>query len=83
MKDDQKLYLECDCLSEGIIVEKDSELGFIDLGFFGKGFQAKDFSWKNRFRLIWQIIRHGHPYVDMVTISKAKAKVLAEFLLKD
>lgn len=78
-----KFYMECDCLGEGIIVEKDEDLGFYDISFFNKGFQFKDqMPWSYRWRLIWKIIKTGVPYADMVTINSEKAKLLGEFLIK-
>lgn len=83
LESDKKFYMECDCLGEGIIVEKEDESGVYDISFFNKGFQSKDkMPWSYRFRLIWKIIRTGVPYADMITVNKQKAKRLGEFLIK-
>lgn len=54
----------------------------IDIGFWGFGpYSDGRLSWYNRLRLIWYIIKHGHPWSDMVCLTLPTAKNLANNIL--
>jgi hypothetical protein len=72
-------HFRCECHSEGIVVRKD-ELGLYEFGFVAYHMQSSKLTWKNRLRTIWQLIRKGTYYTDMVILDKKRVKELVKFL---
>lgn len=83
-QNNRKFFL-CGCHSEGVMLcsegPEDKCEGFIELSFFSLYGNSKLFSWRDRIRLIWRIIREGHPYLDMVTLPPEVAKDLGIALI--
>jgi len=76
MKD---LFIECSCHGEAIRAEKQED-GDVWFSFWQHGFGTKELNLKNRIRLMWQILRTGHSYTDMIILEKNKVEKLVEFL---
>lgn len=75
----EEKIIKCDCGEEVLVITNDDECGFF-LGMFERQFTR--YTWRNKLRLIWRIIRHGKPYTDQICISDANAKELAAFINK-
>ena len=78
---------KCDCNTEGIVVTKiDDALEdcegspFIELSFWKYG-QCGRYDWRFRLKTIWNIIKHGTPYLDMVILRTDVAKEFGEYLI--
>lgn len=70
----------CQCHTHELHAEHDPETG-IDLSFWQYGGHAWH-PWSYRLRHIRRILRHGTPYSDYVSLDKADAKRLGEWLLE-
>ena len=82
--DKNKLFVECDCYTHAIVVDRTDEDGHGDyeycLAFFERGYDGQGMSFKERLRWCWQILRRGHPWTDSIILDRNKAKRLGEFL---
>ena len=82
MKDFWEKFYNCDCNAETLGVHKDQD-GFVDIGFFNQSiYSLHALTWKGRIRQIWQILKHGSLWCDMVTLRPETAKRLGEDLIK-
>ena len=77
----EKLYL-CDCGAHCLLIEDYSSKDFpeIDMCFMEK-FGDK-INWKEQLRWIWQIIRHGTPWVDSIQLDYWRTEQLGKDLVK-
>jgi len=85
-------FFECECAGEGILVSaeyyeelNDSdglEYPEITLAYWGEGFNGRKLSLGQKLRLIWQIIKTGKPWNDMVCLTPEMAKELGEHLVQ-
>jgi len=71
-----------------VVVKEDKEFRdckdapYIMISFWEMGHPVgKKWDWRNRLRAIWDIIRIGHPWYDMVIMKVATAKNLANHIL--
>lgn len=78
MNNEEKL-IKCDCGEEIMVVTNCDECG-IDFAIFDRQFTK--YTFRNKVRLIWRIIRHGKPYTDQICLNCDKAKELARFIAK-
>jgi len=76
------LFLECDCHKEVIRVEKhEKEFWF---SFWQCGFSCKEkYSFWQKLKLAFLVLKRGHGYSDMVILSKDQTNKLIEFLKED
>lgn len=76
MKD---VFIECDCHAEVIRVEKhEKEFWF---SFWQSGFSCKEkYSFWQKLKLAFLVLKRGHGYTDMIILSKEKINKLIEFL---
>ena len=81
--EEPKTIFECSCGVEGLVVDGVNWDNWkeIWIAFWRFGTEGKCTCWKCRFRHIWQIIRHGHPWTDMVSLSSKDARRLANAIL--
>lgn len=77
VKNDNKLYLQCSCASEVMLVERDDEIDSYFIAIFDR---ANVRSWSNKFRQIWHIIRYGEPYSDHIVLDKENIEQLEQFI---
>jgi hypothetical protein len=76
-------YIECDCGGELIQLYYDKKnYPFLDMTFYsvGKDKNAKYFSFWQKLRHIWQIIKYGHPFSDGVVLNQDSAIQLKNHL---
>lgn len=73
----EELMVRCDCGEEALLVADDYPCGF-NLAMFNRCYTQ--YTWRNRLRLIWRIIRHGKPYTDQICLSYDRAKELVDFM---
>lgn len=73
-------YVQCECGGELIQVSQDEEDSEIYMAFYRYGHENVPYSWRDRLRHIWRILRHGHPYADSIVLSPADARKLAQIL---
>lgn len=84
----RKVFM-CDCSCDGIVVAQESEPyedcadgPFVELAFFERGFPTgSKWTWRERLRVIWRIIRKGNVFNDMVILERSTARNLAHHLL--
>jgi hypothetical protein len=71
----------CDCWEHAIGIQfDDDDFDFLYLAFWHCG--RPYYSFRDKLRHIWQIIRYGHPYCDNVLLTKETAAELCEILNK-
>jgi len=79
-----RLSCDCQCHEISISVNYDSykEKVFSDfwLSFWQIGHFSNKWRWLYRFKMIWQILVHGHCYADMVTLNVDERKKFYEIL---
>ena len=78
----KNIYIDCDCHSEIIRVEKhEKEFWF---SFWQEGFSCKEkYSIFERIKLAFRVFKYGHGYSDMIILSSDKVRNLIEFLKED
>jgi len=76
---DPSIYLPCACTTHVLGVVKDSETNELYVSVFGD-YNGEYMRWKDRLRLIWKIIKTGHPYEDQVVLTKDSVNKLHDFL---
>lgn len=74
-------HYDCDCHSEGVIMEYEDDLPLAYLGFFNMGFGGRVLAFKDRIRSAFQVLKTGKPYTDMVVLNQEAAKRLGSDLL--
>lgn len=81
--DEPKTIFECLCGLEGLIVDGVNWDNWKEvwIAFWRWGMDGKCTCWRCRIRHIWQIIRHGHPWTDMVCLAPKDARRLANAIL--
>jgi hypothetical protein len=72
-------FIKCDCHSEFIRLDYDSDFEHFDLSIWALQASSKP-GWRTKLRWIWRILTKGSPYGDQVIIDKDKAKELADYL---
>ena len=75
-----KVILECTCGVEGLVI---SGVNWDDwkeiwLMFYSMGHHGKCKCWRCRLRHIWEIVRHGTPYTDMICLDARSARIVAQ-----
>lgn len=80
---EKSIFLKCDCHTEGVEMEHDSEYNQYYLAFWGSGFgNNKKHSFLKRCKFAWTLITKGTLYTDMVVLDETKASELADFINK-
>lgn len=78
----KEFFVECDCHSEVIHVVCDF-WGNSSYDYEFSVYRHGEQSFWNKCRMIWKIIRTGHPYGDDVILGKEKAEELARWILEE
>jgi hypothetical protein len=76
---ENKIYIECKCDHEMIQLTRDYDQIFMSFYRYGHN---SNYSWRWRFKYIWQIIKNGHPYSDCVILNKQEQDKLINFLTR-
>ena len=79
-----KTVYGCECHSEGLVLEYDKEHKELMIAFWSNcaKYIPNVLGWKERLRWIWNMIKTGSPYTDMVVVSRETAITMAEDILK-
>jgi hypothetical protein len=80
----EEKFFVCDCGAEAIGLstwDTDDKTTEVCLSFWSFGNDSGHYSWKDKMRHIWQIIKKGHPYTDSVILNAEKTKELGNLLL--
>lgn len=80
MKEDDSVFLVCDCHSHGLLVEKYKGEEEVCISLFEYGLDGRTLRWSERFRWIWQIFWYGKPWSDFIILDKDKQKKLTKFI---
>ena len=80
MKDQDSIFLICDCFSHGLLVEKFKDEEEVSLSLFERGLSGRILPWRERLRWCWQILRYGKPWSDFIILNPENQKQLKEFL---
>lgn len=73
-------FIDCDCCAELIRIEKNDDNHYY-FSFWQQGFCSQEkYTFKEKVRLIWCIIKNGKPYTDMLVFNKEKINKIVEFL---
>jgi len=80
--EERKVMIDCSCGTEAIIVTTDNDwlIGQVELAFWKYGHNANLSGFSNKLRQIWNIIKVGHPYADMVILETDQIDKLIAFL---
>lgn len=71
------IYLECDCGSEIMKVEKDEEIGYM-VAIYNYGNYRRNL-W-TRIKYCWRILTKDKVFGDQIILSPEKAKTLSKFI---
>ena len=82
MKDQDSIFLICDCYEHGLLVEKFKHENEVSLSLFERGLSGRTLGWSERLRWCWQIIRYGRPWSDFVILNEENKQQLKDFLNK-
>lgn len=76
----KEIFIKCECGTEGVLLEKDDDLGGFVMSFFGTSIYtfAKGSLWQ-RFRLALRVMFKGRLYHDQILISKENAKEICQY----
>lgn len=79
-RDNNTLWLICDCQSEGLYIEKDEESNLFNFSIWIRGVEPQSYPWRVRWRLVWRILTGKPPYTDEIILNFEKIIDLCEFL---
>ena len=84
IKNQNNIHFElCDCKSEVLVLEYDSECGLMDLAIYEHSVSFRNkMNWYQKLRYIWQVCRYNRPYSDQIVLDKKQIKNLYDFLEK-
>lgn len=77
-------FFVCNCGGEAVALCQyrcKGKIEFLGLALWRYGADC-NFGWRWQLRHIWNIIRHGHPYVDDIILSAENARDLGEKLIE-
>jgi hypothetical protein len=72
------LYLDCDCRSEVLRIEKDEECNEYYMSIYRNGHRS---GLLYRLKLIWQVITTGEPYVDDICLNQEETDKMCNFFI--
>ena len=80
-KENNELYIKCDCGSEIINLAKDPDLNEFYLSIYRYKYLKPGL--KHRLHHCWHILKTGSPYEDEIIINEKTAKEIIKFLNKN
>jgi len=70
-----KYFMPCDCSCSALVVSPHDDFDeWLTVSMWLNG--HPHYSWRNRLRHIWHIIKNGHPYTDAVLLDAPNVKAL-------
>lgn len=76
------IYIPCECHTEGVVVNHDSDTDTFDMSFVSKDKHAFQMIWIERLKLCWRVLTTGRVYHDQVIMNKKNAGMLVNHLIK-
>ena len=77
----QEIFLPCCCNNEGLLVRHRKTCGSeYQFSYWSTGTGCSAYTWKQKLRFIWHLLRTGNPFTDMIVLEPSEAKHLAKFL---
>lgn len=75
-------YILCDCRSEILVIDYDSETQTADLAIYENfaSYSHKN-NWYQKLRYIWRVLNNKSPYNDQIILNKSQIKDLHKFLI--
>jgi len=70
-------FFSCVCKNEVLAVDVDREFSQIYLAMYK---MKHTYTLLSRLKMIWHVIRYGHPYTDEIILDKKTAKELIKTL---
>ena len=78
---DNKLFFICNCKSEILHLEYNSDIDMVELSMFSFGtFNARKMSFRDKCRYIWRVLIKGTPYTDYTMLDRKQIDELKTFL---
>jgi len=75
------VFIKCTCHSEGIMIETDEDCLYLSI--WERGYKDNNsFTWKQKLRYIWQILKHGKPYGDQIVLDRESCFTLSKALIE-
>lgn len=75
------VFIKCTCHSEGIMIEADEDSLYLSI--WERGYKDDNyFTWKQKLRYIWQILKHGKPYGDQIVLDRESCFTLSKALIE-
>lgn len=74
------LRLPCDCLSHEMSVNSDMDRACLEFGYWQRGRGEDPWSWKTRFKQVFDILTTGNPFANMLILNRKSAIKLRDFL---
>lgn len=75
---ESRLFIQCGCQNEVLVIEKDEELQLWYLSIFSQ--HRFRHPWWHRLVHIWNIIRYGNPYYDHIVLNEEDINKIKEHL---
>ena len=80
---EKSLMVKCECSSESLEVQYWPEDKQFYVTSWQQGFIHRPFSWRERIKWMWHILKTGNPWGDMIILSPTKAKEISDFINKN
>jgi len=77
---DEKIFIECDCFSEGIMLETWAEDKQLCISIWKRGIHPQKRGWSYRLKYIWQILRGKELYSDEIILNNEKSAKVRDWL---
>jgi len=74
----ERTFFNCECHTEGIILEYDKEDDQFYLALWSYGHCGNELPFWERIRWCWNILKSGLPWTDSVVLHTAEARKLAK-----
>lgn len=74
-------FIICECFAEGLRLNYDAEDKTYYLSIWYQG--RRHYSWTQRLRHVWKILRTGTPYEDQICLRPDQAQRLAGLIMKE
>jgi hypothetical protein len=77
-----KIYV-CTCGGEALAIdqwEHHDEMDCVSMSMWRCGHYKAD--WRTQLRMIWHVIKNGHPYTDEICLSRYQAESIGKLLTK-
>jgi hypothetical protein len=77
---DKSIFIECECHSEGLGIDYDSDDGYYYFSYWSRGFRNGKLPFWQRLRYILHLAFTGKPFNDELVLNRDSSNKLCEFL---